>query len=239
MDEASNVANQRVRVRVPARLRVEYKLDGQVGWGFSTNLSETGLFLAVGRVVDLGTPIYLKLHLGPGEPAVKIAGSVRRIVPAKRGQTAGLGVRFETFFAQDAGVLRRFLSDGLGRKVREEDFGKTADGGLFRYVFEPDGIDGGEDGILPSTGPKPLADYSILRPIASSAESFEPAEHVRARMNRRPSEGETLQELEFSAGSTFSAKLLTGFFYLAVVSAILLVAKIITPYAQALLRRAP
>jgi len=239
MDGDSYSAEQRVKVRVPARLRVEYKLGAQVGQGFSTNLSETGLFLAVGRAAELGSSIYLKLHLGPGEMALKIAGSVRRIVPARRGQTAGLGVRFETFFAQDEGALRRFLSDGLGRKVREEDFGKTADGGLFRYVFEPEGIDDGEDGILPSTGPKATADYASLRPIASSAESFEPAAHVKARMNRRPSEGEALRELEFSAGDAVSARILTGFFYLAAVGAILLLAKILSPYAQALLRQVP
>src|SRR5688572_4092739 len=101
--------DSREHPRARARIRVEYQFGTTTGVGYTTNISEGGMFLSCGDAahspslvaVDaatVGARIYLRVHL-PGSragDALKIIGSVTRVERADGAEAeAGMGICFE------------------------------------------------------------------------------------------------------------------------------------------------
>ncbi|MBL8957376.1 MAG: TIGR02266 family protein [Myxococcaceae bacterium] len=87
----------RTQPRVRAQVMVEFCApDGQWHSGFSTNLSDGGVFIATVRPVAIGAAVKLRFQL-PGAARIECGGVVRwvRGVNDKRAETVpGLGVQF-------------------------------------------------------------------------------------------------------------------------------------------------
>lgn len=154
MSPGVSASDRRVEKRLAARLRVEFKVGERVSEGHTADLSENGIFINTGWQAAPGSTVYMRLHLGPGEPVLKIVGAVRRSVRASKDQPPGLGIQFQVLYGSDRVSLKRFLSQSLGREIDEDSFGTVPDTGTFKFVFEPDTGEFEEEGILPSsTGP--------------------------------------------------------------------------------------
>lgn len=143
MSTASPTSDRREKKRHLINLRVEFKIGNEVSNAQTGDLSEGGLFLATPRQAAPGERIYLRIHLSLGGPQVKAVGEVRRVVKPGEGPLPGLGVEFETIYSDRQDVLRKFLTQGLGRVVDEAALGtaeaekKRGTKTLSKYTFEP------------------------------------------------------------------------------------------------------
>jgi hypothetical protein len=111
--------DSREHPRARARIRVEYQFGTTTGIGYTTNISEGGMFLSCGDAAHpsyppVGARIYLRVHL-PGSragDALKIIGSVTRAErPDGSGGEAGLGICFEVAYARTREALSTFVHD--------------------------------------------------------------------------------------------------------------------------------
>ena len=116
MGYAVPLAERRFGERVVTPLMVEYRVGPFAGSDLTHDVSETGLFVCTNKVANIGTRIYLTLHLGT-RGVLRILGRVVR--HAKLGLSAlpGLGVRFDALYDDDKSLLRQYLRDSV-RRVR-------------------------------------------------------------------------------------------------------------------------
>ena len=80
--------------------------------GFSTNLSEGGLFVATLSVLPVGTPVDLTFTL-PGKVRIAVRGEVRwirEIDDRTPDVFPGVGVRFLDLTAEAFAALQRFVA---------------------------------------------------------------------------------------------------------------------------------
>ena len=103
----------RTGARIPLQTQVDLSSDSNVFTGFSTNLSEGGLFVATVNVLPVGTPVDLTFTL-PGNTRVSVHGEVRwtRELDDRTPETfPGVGVRFVELSPEAAQALRRFVTE--------------------------------------------------------------------------------------------------------------------------------
>ena len=99
--------------RVPLQTQVDLSSDSNVFTGFSTNLSEGGLFVATLKVLPVGTPVDLTFGL-PGKVRISVHGEVRwirEIDDRTPDVFPGLGVRFVDLSPEAAQALHRFVGE--------------------------------------------------------------------------------------------------------------------------------
>lgn len=107
--QARNLGRQRDRFALQAA--IDLRSDSNFFTGFSTNLSEGGVFLATYQELSPGTEVELTLTL-PGHPALAVKGTVRWIrelnerVPEL---TPGLGIQFTGLAADQLEAIRTFV----------------------------------------------------------------------------------------------------------------------------------
>lgn len=103
--------------RARARIRVEYHFGSTTGSGYTTDISEGGLFLACDRTAQQGTRVYLRIHL-PGSRAgdpLKIIGAVTRADRSLRAlaeepeSQRGMGIHFEVAYSRTREALSDFI----------------------------------------------------------------------------------------------------------------------------------
>jgi uncharacterized protein (TIGR02266 family) len=108
-------ADQRGSLRVPARMRVSFASIGELGQSLMTNLSRGGLFVATELVLEIGTRVTLRLHVGGAEKDLEAQAEVVSLGLGPRGDPKrGLGLRF----VETEGAVRREL-DALYERALE------------------------------------------------------------------------------------------------------------------------
>jgi len=102
----------RSTTRFPLQTQVDLSSDSNVFTGFSTNLSEGGLFVATLSVLPVGTPVDLTFTL-PGKVRIAVRGEVRwirEIDDRTPDVFPGVGVRFLDLTAEASAALHRFVA---------------------------------------------------------------------------------------------------------------------------------
>ena len=87
--------------------------DSNVFTGFSTNLSEGGLFVATVNLLPVGTPVDLTFSL-PGNTRISVHGEVRwrrELDDRAPDVFPGVGVRFVELSPEAAQAVHRFVAD--------------------------------------------------------------------------------------------------------------------------------
>jgi len=103
----------RTRARIPMQTQVDLSSDSNVFTGFSTNLSEGGVFVATVNLLPVGTPVDLTFTL-PGNTRITVKGEVRwtrEIDDRVPDVFPGVGVRFVELGVDAAQALHRFVAD--------------------------------------------------------------------------------------------------------------------------------
>jgi len=99
--------------RIPVQTQVDLSSDSNVFTGFSTNLSEGGVFVATVNLLPVGTAVDLTFSL-PGKVRITVQGEVRwtREVDDRAPDVfPGVGVRFVDLSPEAAQALHRFVAD--------------------------------------------------------------------------------------------------------------------------------
>ena len=103
----------RTSARIPMQTQVDLSSDSNVFTGFSTNLSEGGVFVATVNLLPVGTPVDLTFTL-PGNTRITVKGEVRwtrEIDDRVPDVFPGVGVRFVELGVDAAQALHRFVAD--------------------------------------------------------------------------------------------------------------------------------
>jgi len=98
--------------RVPLQTQVDMSSDSNLFTGFSTNLSEGGVFVATVNLLPVGTPVDLTFTL-PGNTRITVKGEVRwtrEIDDRVPDVFPGVGVRFVELGVDAAQALHRFVA---------------------------------------------------------------------------------------------------------------------------------
>ena len=112
MSAPISVAPGRGSARVPMQTQVDLSSDSNVFTGFSTNLSEGGVFVATVNLLPVGTPVDLTFTL-PGNTRITVKGEVRwtrEIDDRVPDVFPGVGVRFVELGVDAAQALHRFVA---------------------------------------------------------------------------------------------------------------------------------
>jgi uncharacterized protein (TIGR02266 family) len=99
--------------RIPVQTQVDLSSDSNVFTGFSTNLSEGGVFVATVNLLPVGTPVDLTLTL-PGKTRIAVKGEVRwtrEIDDRVPDVFPGVGVRFVELGPEASEALHRFVKE--------------------------------------------------------------------------------------------------------------------------------
>ena len=100
-------------MRIPIQTQVDLSSDSNVFTGFSTNLSEGGVFVATVNLLPVGTPVDLTLTL-PGKTRITVKGEVRwtREIDDRVPEVfPGVGVRFLDLAPEASEALHRFVAE--------------------------------------------------------------------------------------------------------------------------------
>lgn len=98
--------DKRAAVRVPVRARAQCRVAGVVIDGLVEDVSRSGLFLRVGKVVRPGTPAEVELALPGEELVLRLTVEIVRVEQEPR---PGIGVRFVGDGEQTARPLANFI----------------------------------------------------------------------------------------------------------------------------------
>ena len=99
--------------RIPIQTQVDLSSDSNVFTGFSTNLSEGGVFVATHNLLPVGTPVDLTFTL-PGRSRITVKGEVRwtREIDDRVPELfPGVGVRFLELGPEAGEALHRFVAE--------------------------------------------------------------------------------------------------------------------------------
>jgi uncharacterized protein (TIGR02266 family) len=113
MSAPSAVSPGRGSSRIPMQTQVDMSSDSNVFTGFSTNLSEGGVFVATVDLLPVGTPVDLTFTL-PGNTRITVKGEVRwtrEIDDRVPDVFPGVGVRFVELGMDAAQALHRFVAE--------------------------------------------------------------------------------------------------------------------------------
>lgn len=110
-------ADQRNSVRVPTRLAVSFRNEGELRRDLMTNLSRGGLFVETDQPCEIGTRLLLRIDLGEGDEMLEVPTEVvsLNVAPDLRTERHGMGLRFLTL---DAEVQQR-VDAFYERKLKE------------------------------------------------------------------------------------------------------------------------
>jgi uncharacterized protein (TIGR02266 family) len=98
---------RRIDPRYERELDVEVSFEGKKQTSRTKNISLGGLFVEPAASLPIGTTVQLRFQLPTQPEPVEVAGDVRWVT--KRGDTTGLGIRFQGLRARDVWALNRFF----------------------------------------------------------------------------------------------------------------------------------
>lgn len=100
---------QRISNRLPVKLQVDYKSEGNFLFENATNISEQGVFIHTDKPLKPGTFVELQFTLPETKDKLKIRGEVMWVNPYRQEQeknyNPGMGVRFESLNELDKEIL--------------------------------------------------------------------------------------------------------------------------------------
>jgi uncharacterized protein (TIGR02266 family) len=111
--------NERANPRYEARLVVSIEIEEDAFVGFTENVSESGAFIATEAPQAVGAEVNLLIAL-PDLALVRTRGTVCWIRPAKKGQPAGVGIRFDRLSPLDAVRIHEFILARQSRMITAE-----------------------------------------------------------------------------------------------------------------------
>jgi diguanylate cyclase (GGDEF)-like protein len=130
LDEARSLGRNRVwcymrRPRVPLRTPVYLEGSSPLLLGYTQDLSPSGVFVATPDPIDVGMRCALSFPLPTAQGNVHVIGRVVRTVPvqarsAVEARSAGMGVEFERFGAEDRHAIEAYLYENELRTLRPE-----------------------------------------------------------------------------------------------------------------------
>ncbi len=129
LEEARSLGRNRVwcymrRPRVPLRTPVYLEGSSPLLLGYTQDLSPSGLFVATSTPIDVGMRCALSFPLPTAQGNVHVIGRVVRTVPrhtaAPEIRSAGMGVEFERFGAEDRHAIEAYLYENESRTLRPE-----------------------------------------------------------------------------------------------------------------------
>ena len=130
LDEARSLGRNRVwcymrRPRVPLRTPVYLEGSSPLLLGYTQDLSPSGVFVATPAPIDVGMRCALSFPLPTAQGNVHVIGRVVRTVPvqarsAVEARSAGMGVEFERFGAEDRHAIEAYLYENELRTLRPE-----------------------------------------------------------------------------------------------------------------------
>ncbi len=129
LEEARSLGRNRVwcymrRPRVPLRTPVYLEGSSPLLLGYSQDLSPSGLFVATPAPIDVGMRCALSFPLPTAQGNVHVIGrvvrTVARHVAAPEVRSAGMGVEFERFGAEDRHAIEAYLYENESRTLRPE-----------------------------------------------------------------------------------------------------------------------
>jgi diguanylate cyclase (GGDEF)-like protein len=130
LDEARALGRNRVwcymrRPRVPLRTPVYLEGSSPLLLGYTQDLSPSGVFVATPAPIDVGMRCALSFPLPTAQGNVHVIGRVVRTVPvqarsAVEARSAGMGVEFERFGAEDRHAIEAYLYENESRTHRPE-----------------------------------------------------------------------------------------------------------------------
>jgi uncharacterized protein (TIGR02266 family) len=129
LEEARSLGRNRVwcymrRPRVPLRTPVYLEGSSPLLLGYTQDLSPSGLFVATSAPIDVGMRCALSFPLPTAQGNVHVIGRVVRTVPrhvaAPDVRSAGMGVEFERFGAEDRHAIEAYLYENESRTLRPE-----------------------------------------------------------------------------------------------------------------------
>jgi hypothetical protein len=97
--------DKRAAVRVPVRVRAQCRVEDYVIDGLVEDVSRSGLFLRVGKLVRPGTSAVIELDL-PGEETLQLTVEIVRVESQPR---PGMGLRFVGDGERAARPLANFI----------------------------------------------------------------------------------------------------------------------------------
>jgi uncharacterized protein (TIGR02266 family) len=106
--------NKRAARRVPTMLRVEFSFGGGVAAGYSTNISEGGLFLQANDPMPPGRRLFMRVQLPGGGTLAAVGQIAWTQVGNGVALMPGAGVRFVQMTDGARQQLGRFLADYQG-----------------------------------------------------------------------------------------------------------------------------
>jgi len=102
---------RRASERLPTMLRVEYSTGGDIFSGFSTDISEGGLFLQANQRLTPGTRLHIKIQLPGNLTAIRALGQVIWVHngAGNHPRLPGAGISFQFIPEEHRKVLNQFL----------------------------------------------------------------------------------------------------------------------------------
>jgi diguanylate cyclase (GGDEF)-like protein len=130
LEEARSLGRNRVwcymrRPRVPLRTPVYLEGASPLLLGYTQDLSPSGVFVATPAPIEVGMRCALSFPLPTAQGNVHVLGRVVRTVPMRAGgsveaSSAGMGVEFERFGAEDRHAIEAYLYENQARTLRPE-----------------------------------------------------------------------------------------------------------------------
>jgi uncharacterized protein (TIGR02266 family) len=129
LEEARLLGRNRVwcymrRPRVPLRTPVYLEGSSPLLLGYTQDLSPSGVFVSTPTPIDVGMRCALSFPLPTAQGNVHVIGRVVRTVPrqaaAPEARSAGMGVEFERFGAEDRHAIEAYLYENESRTLRPE-----------------------------------------------------------------------------------------------------------------------
>lgn len=115
--------DRRESVRVPTRIRVEFKTEGRVRDAVIRNLSRGGIFIETPFALEVGTKFVLRIHIRSSDKTLDVPA---RVVSENVGdgfstQVLGMGVAFEPLTPEQSDQIDELLVS----EVTDEDSGSS------------------------------------------------------------------------------------------------------------------
>ncbi len=114
--------------RVPVQLLVDYRSEGNYLFDFCRDLGTGGVFIETTQPLSHGSVVELTFTLPDSKETLEAKGRViwvQAAIPEKN-LTAGMGVQFEEFTAEQRTVLQEFVERYNKASSREKPSNKSA-----------------------------------------------------------------------------------------------------------------
>jgi len=100
---------RRVQERVKMQAAIDIASESNFYTGFSTNLSDGGIFIATPKALPIGTEVDVSFQL-PGSAVIHAHGVVRWVGEVTGTMTPGMGVQFTRLEEKDREAIHAFIA---------------------------------------------------------------------------------------------------------------------------------